>query len=335
VAFIITATFGALLWGLYQGTQAVMRGEITAGHLGQTVVYVILLVSSVAVLAEVYGDLLRAAGASERLMELLATRSPIQNPAAPRALAAAPAGSTVRLQDVLFHYPSRPQTAALDHVTLEVLPGQTVALVGPSGAGKSTLFQLLLRFYDARSGRVEIDGIAVTDTDLGSLRQRIAMVPQDSVIFSTSAMENIRYGRPDASDEEVIEAAKAAQADGFIRALPEGYASFLGERGVRLSGGQRQRISIARAILKDAPLLLLDEATSALDAESEHLVQAALASAMRNRTTLVIAHRLSTVQSADRIVVLDHGKVVETGNHAELMAAGGLYARLAARQFDD
>jgi ATP-binding cassette subfamily B protein len=335
VAFIITATFGALLWGLYQGTQAVMRGEITAGHLGQTVVYVILLVSSVAVLAEVYGDLLRAAGASERLMELLATRSPIQNPAAPRALAAAPAGSTVRLQDVLFHYPSRPQTAALDHVTLEVLPGQTVALVGPSGAGKSTLFQLLLRFYDARSGRVEIDGIAVTDTDLSSLRQRIAMVPQDSVIFSTSAMENIRYGRPDASDEEVIEAAKAAQADGFIRALPEGYASFLGERGVRLSGGQRQRISIARAILKDAPLLLLDEATSALDAESEHLVQAALASAMRNRTTLVIAHRLSTVQSADRIVVLDHGKVVETGSHAELMAAGGLYARLAARQFDD
>ena len=335
VAFIITATFGALLWGLYQGTQAVMRGEITAGHLGQTVVYVILLVSSVAVLAEVYGDLLRAAGASERLMELLATRSPIQNPAAPRALAAAPGGSTVRLQDVLFHYPSRPQTAALDHVTLEVLPGQTVALVGPSGAGKSTLFQLLLRFYDARSGRVEIDGIAVTDTDLGSLRQRIAMVPQDSVIFSTSAMENIRYGRPDASDEEVVEAAKAAQADGFIRALPEGYASFLGERGVRLSGGQRQRISIARAILKDAPLLLLDEATSALDAESEHLVQAALASAMRNRTTLVIAHRLSTVQSADRIVVLDHGKVVETGNHAELMAAGGLYARLAARQFDE
>jgi ATP-binding cassette subfamily B protein len=335
VAFIITATFGALLWGLYQGTQAVVRGDITAGHLGQTVVYVILFVSSVAVLAEVYGDLLRAAGASERLIELLATRSTIQSPAAPRPLAAAPGGSSVRLEGVVFRYPSRPLTPALDGVSLTVQPGQTVALVGRSGAGKSTLFQLLLRFYDAQSGRIEIDGVAVTEADLGALRERIALVPQDSVIFSTSAMENIRYGRPGASDEDVIAAAQAAQADDFIRALPEGYASFLGERGVRLSGGQRQRIAIARAILKNAPLLLLDEATSALDAESEQLVQAALASAMANRTTLVIAHRLSTVQSADLIVVLDHGRVVETGRHAELMAAGGLYARLAARQFDD
>jgi ATP-binding cassette subfamily B protein len=335
VAFIITATFGALLWGLYQGTQAVVRGDITAGHLGQTVVYVILLVSSVAVLAEVYGDLLRAAGASERLIELLATRSTIQSPAAPRPLAAAPGGSSVRLEGVAFRYPSRPLTPALDGVSLAVEPGQTVALVGRSGAGKSTLFQLLLRFYDAQAGRIEIDGVAVTEADLGALRERIALVPQDSVIFSTSAMENIRYGRPGASDEDVVAAAQAAQADGFIRALPEGYASFLGERGVRLSGGQRQRIAVARAILKNAPLLLLDEATSALDAESEQLVQAALASAMANRTTLVIAHRLSTVQSADCIVVLDHGRVVETGRHAELMAAGGLYARLAARQFDD
>lgn len=335
VAFIITATFGALLWGLYQGTQAVVRGDITAGHLGQTVVYVILFVSSVAVLAEVYGDLLRAAGASERLIELLATRSPIQNPAAPRPLAAAPGGSSLRLHEVAFRYPSRPLTAALDSVSLTVQPGQTVALVGRSGAGKSTLFQLLLRFYDAQSGRIEIDGVAVTEVDLGALRERIAMVPQDSVIFSTSAMENIRYGRPGASDEDVIAAAQAAQADGFIRALPEGYASFLGERGVRLSGGQRQRVAIARAILKNAPLLLLDEATSALDAESEQLVQAALASAMANRTTLVIAHRLSTVQNADLIIVLDHGRVVESGRHTELMAAGGLYARLAARQFND
>ena len=335
VAFIITATFGALLWGLYQGTQAVLRGEISAGHLGQTVVYVILLVSSVAVLAEVWGDLLRAAGASERLMELLATRSTIESPAAPQALAAAPGGSRVSLQGVNFRYPSRPLTAALDGVAIEVEPGQTVALVGPSGAGKSTVFQLLLRYYDVQGGTVAIDGVAVQQAELGALRSRIGLVPQDSVIFSTSALENIRYGRPEASDAEVHAAAKAAHADDFIRALPEGYASFLGERGVRLSGGQRQRIAIARAILKNAPLLLLDEATSALDSESERAVQAALDEAMRGRTTLVIAHRLGTVMHADRIVVLEAGRVVDAGTHAELMARSGLYRRLAASQFSE
>ncbi len=333
VAFIITATFGALLWALYQGTQAVIAGEVSAGHLGQTVVYVVILVSSVAVLAEVYGDLLRAAGATERLMELLATRSPITTPAQPRALPVAHGGSSVRMSDVSFRYPSRPQHAALSHFSLDVRPGETVALVGPSGAGKSTVFQLLLRFYDT-DGSVAVDGVPVKEASLDALRGRVGIVPQDSIIFSADAMENIRYGRPEASDEEVHAAARAAFADEFIRALPEGYRTFLGERGVRLSGGQRQRISIARAMLKNPPLLLLDEATSALDAESERMVQAALEVAMKDRTTLVIAHRLATVQRANRIVVMEAGQIVETGTHAELSAAGGLYARLAALQFD-
>ncbi|MEQ1684068.1 MAG: ABC transporter transmembrane domain-containing protein [Burkholderiaceae bacterium] len=334
VGFIITATFGALLWGLYQGTQAVVRGDISAGHLGQTVVYVIILVSSVAVLSEVYGDLLRAAGATERLMELLSLRSPIASPAKPTALAATSGGSSVALRDVTFRYPSRPQHATLSHFNLNVQPGETVALVGPSGAGKSTVFQLLLRFYDVASGQVLVDGVPVKDVALDDLRERIGIVPQDSVIFSADAMENIRYGKPQASDDEVIAAAKAAFAHDFISALPEGYKTFLGERGVRLSGGQRQRISIARAMLKNPPLLLLDEATSALDAESERMVQAALESAMKDRTTLVIAHRLSTVQRADRIVVLEAGEIVETGTHAQLVNSGGLYSRLAALQFD-
>ena len=333
VAFIISATFGALLWGLYQGTQAVLRGDITAGHLGQTVLYVIVLVSSVAVLSEVYGEVLRAAGATERLMELLHARSPVDEPARPVALPAAQGGSSVRFDHVTFHYPSRPAQAALRDFSLDVRPGETVALVGPSGAGKSTVLQLLLRFYDAQQGVVSVDGVPVNAVSLDELRGRIGIVPQDSTVFSASAMDNIRYGRPDAGDDEVFAAARAAFADDFIRALPEGYATHLGERGVRLSGGQRQRISIARVMLKNTPILLLDEATSALDAESERMVQAALEAAMQGRTTVVIAHRLATVLRADRIVVMEGGRIVDEGTHAELVARGGLYARLAAMQY--
>jgi len=333
VAFIIIATSAALLWGLYQGTQAVLAGHISAGHLGQTVIYVIILAGAFAVLGEVYGDLLRAAGATERLMELLARQSPIVSQTNPTPAHVSKAGSAIEFEDVKFFYPSRPASAALHNFTLSVGSGQTLALVGPSGAGKSTVFQLLLRFYDAQSGRILLDGVPTRELTLSDLRQRIGIVPQDAVIFSSSALENIRYGRPQASDDEVKTAAQAAFAETFISALPEGYDTFLGERGVRLSGGQRQRIAIARAMLKNPPLLLLDEATSALDAESERMVQAALESAMRGRTTLVIAHRLATVQKANRIVVIDQGRLVEQGTHAELLALGGVYAGLAALQF--
>ena len=301
--------------------------------MGQTVVYVIILASAFAVLGEVYGDLLRAAGATERLMELLGSHSPIRSPAQPVPAANPAAGSEVQFDAVGFHYPSRPQQPALSNFTLHVAAGETVALVGPSGAGKSTVFQLLLRFYDPQSGNILLGGVPTRQLALSDLRQQIGIVPQDAVIFSANALENIRYGKPGASDAEVHAAAQAAFADEFIRQLPEGYNTFLGERGVRLSGGQRQRLAIARAMLKNPPLLLLDEATSALDAESERMVQAALESAMRNRTTLVIAHRLATVQKADRIIVLDRSRIVEQGSHAGLVAQGGVYARLAALQF--
>lgn len=333
VAFIIIANAALVLWGLYQGTQAVLAGQMTAGQLGQAAFYVVIFAGAVAVLGEVYGDLLRAAGASERLMELLQTQSPVQSPTKPAVAPLPHGGSALELVQVNFSYPSRPTQAALNQFSLRVEPGQTVALVGPSGAGKSTVFGLLLRYYDPATGRIVLDGTLIQHMSLHDLRSRIGIVPQDAVIFSANAMENIRYGRPDATDTEVRAAAVAAFADEFINRLPEGYDTFLGERGVRLSGGQRQRISIARAILKNPPLLLLDEATSALDAQSELMVQQALNSAMQGRTTLVIAHRLATVQKADRIVVLEHGQVVEQGTHTELVAAGGLYAQLAALQF--
>ncbi|HYF58498.1 MAG TPA: ABC transporter transmembrane domain-containing protein [Burkholderiaceae bacterium] len=332
-AFVIVSVFGSSIFGLYSGSLAVLRGEMTAGELGQTLIYFAMVASSAAVLAEVWGDLLRAAGATERLDELLRAEPAIRDPERPAPPPeASPFGAGIEFRGVRFHYPSRPERPALHDLTLRIAPGRTVALVGPSGAGKSTVLQLLLRFYERDAGQLRIDGLDIERWPLEALRARIALVPQDATIFSADAMENIRYARPGASEDEVIAAARAAQADGFLRQLPQGYRTFLGERGLRLSGGQRQRIAIARAVLKDAPLLLLDEATSALDTESERLVQQALETAMRGRTTIVVAHRLSTVQRADLIVVLDHGRVAEQGTHAELLARGGLYSRLAGLQ---
>lgn len=334
VGFIIMASSAVLLWGLYMGTLAVRAGTSTAGQLGETVFYVILLASAFAVLGEVYGDMLRAAGATERLMELLHTESNLKIAVDPQKAPWPQGGSSLQLESVQFHYPSRPDTWALDQLSGQIHPGQTVAVVGPSGAGKTTLFDLLMRFHDPQFGRIVLDGVPIDQMDLHDLRGRMAIVPQEPVIFSGTVIENIRYGRPEASLQEVHAAAEAAYAQEFIRELPEGFDTYLGDRGVRLSGGQRQRIAIARAILKNPPLLLLDEATSALDAQSEKMVQAALDKAMVGRTTLVIAHRLATVQRADVIWVLERGRLMEQGTHAELQAKGGLYASLAALQFN-
>jgi ATP-binding cassette subfamily B protein len=332
-AFVIVGVFGSLLYGLYGGVQRVLGGEITAGQLSQTALYIAVVAGSVAVLAEVWGDLLRASGAAERLMELLTAQSAVANPPAPQPLPASSGGVSIDFDAVRFAYPSRKQQPVLDGLTLSIAPGESVALVGPSGAGKTTIFQLLQRFYDIDEGYLRIDGVDLRELRLADLRARISVVPQEPVIFSGTVLENIRYGRADSTDEEALAAARAAFVDEFVRGLPEGYATFVGERGLRLSGGQRQRVAIARAMLKNAPLLLLDEATSALDAESERAVQAALRTAMAGRTTIVIAHRLATVQRADRIFVVEAGRILDAGTHAELAARGGLYARLAALQF--
>lgn len=334
----ILLVFGAIVFVLWLGARAVMDGTMSGGELGQFILYASIVAGALGALSEVMGDAQRAAGATERLLELMEVQSPIQNPAHPLQLplraVKQSGGASLSIRDIRFHYPSRPDTASIAGVTLDIPAGQTIAVVGSSGAGKTTLFQLLLRFYDPQSGEIQLDGVNIRDLDLHTLRNAIGVVPQETIIFSANAMDNIRYGRADASDAEVIAAAKMAAAHEFIEKLPEGYQSFLGERGVRLSGGQRQRIAIARALLKNPPLLLLDEATSALDAESERLVQGALEVAMQDRTTLIIAHRLATVQRADKIIVMEHGRIVETGTHASLVAQGGVYAKLAALQFN-
>jgi ATP-binding cassette subfamily B protein len=324
----------AITFVLWLGARAVLSGEMTGGQLGQFLLYAMIVVTGAAALIEQWGEIQRAAGAMERLAELLQAEPAISVPARPQRLPEPSAGN-VRFEDVSFRYPSRPDARALQAFTLDIAAGETVAFVGPSGAGKSTTFQLLLRFYDPLSGRLRLDGIDIAHLDPQQLRSRIGLVPQETVLFGTSARENIRYGRPAASDAEIEAAAAAAAADEFIRLLPQGYDTFLGERGTRLSGGQRQRIAIARAILKSPPVLLLDEATSALDAESERLVQEALEGLMRSRTTLIIAHRLATVLKADRIAVLDQGRLVGLGTHAELLGRSPLYARLAELQFAD
>ncbi|PHR52027.1 ABC transporter transmembrane domain-containing protein [Cycloclasticus sp.] len=332
-AVIITAVMGTIIFVLWLGARQVSEGIMTGGELASFVLYAAMVAGSVSTIAQVWGDIMRAAGATERLLELLHAETAITDTPTPVPLASV-SQADIQFTDVIFYYPSRPATPALNNVSLHINAGETLALVGPSGAGKTTIFQLLLRFYETQSGSIAINGQAINEISLDDLRRLIAIVPQDPVIFSANVLENIRYGQPNATDEAVIAAANAAQVAPFIPQLPDGYNTFLGERGTRLSGGQRQRIAIARAILKNAPILLLDEATSALDAESEILVQEGLNAAMQNRTTLIIAHRLATVQKADKMVVMENGEVVEAGDATELRKKGGLYARLAELQFD-
>jgi ATP-binding cassette subfamily B protein len=331
---VISLLFSAITWVIWQGAVDVAAGRMTGGTIAAFVLYGGLLAGAFGALSEVYGDLLRAAGASERLNQLLKAEPEIKAPANPITLPV-PAEGRLVFDDVTFHYPTRPDTSALDGFSLEVRPKERLAVVGPSGAGKTTLFQLAQRFYDPEAGRILLDGVDLKDADPADVRQRIAMVPQETVIFAASARDNLRYGNWDATEDEIWQAARDANAETFLRALPDGLDTYMGEGGARLSGGQRQRIAIARALLRrDAPLLLLDEATSALDAESERLVQEALDRLMGDRTTIVIAHRLATVRAADRIIVMDHGRIVEEGDHGSLTAQGGLYARLARLQFD-